>query len=82
MDLANSPEIEAFLLKHAAGQSDEAPYFFSDGPFHRRQNQTLTPPSGGPWSVQASPPIARKEEGRAAGRNIWAPSFHSLRMAS
>jgi integrase len=74
------PEIEAFLLKHPAGASDEAPLFPS------LANLSVAGKSGASMAFRRimqragiSAGIARKAEDGGSGRNVSARSFHSLR---
>ena len=74
------PEIEAFLLKHPAGASDNSPLFPS------LAHLSVAGKSGASMAFKrimerAEVPagIARKAEGGSAGRNVSARSFHSLR---
>ena len=74
------PEIEAFLLRHPAGASDDAPLFPSLSKYSVRGN------SGASMAFRrimeragVAAGIARKAEDGSAGRNVSARSFHSLR---
>ena len=74
------PEIEAFLLKHPAGASDEAPLFPT------LAHISVAGKSGASMAfrrimerVGVAAGIARKAEHGSAGRNVSARSFHSLR---
>ena len=75
------PEIEAFLLKHPAGASDEAPLFPTlCAVFPLQASRARAWPSGASWSVRESPPESPAKPNTAAlGRNVSARSFHSLR---
>lgn len=74
------PEIEAFLLKHPAGASDDAPLFPT------LSHLSIAGKSGASQAFRrimerggVSAGIARKAEAGSAGRNVFARSFHSLR---
>lgn len=74
------PEIEAFLLKHPAGASDEAPLFPT------LAHISVAGKSGASMAFRrimeragVAAGIARKAEHGSAGRNVSARSFHSLR---
>ena len=74
------PEMEAFLLRHPAGASDDAPLFPSLSKYSVRGN------SGASMAFRrimeragVAAGIARKAEDGSAGRNVSARSFHSLR---
>jgi integrase len=74
------PEIEAFLLKHPAGASDDASLFPS------LANLSVGGKSGASMAFSRimqragiAAGIARKAEDGGAGRNVSARSFHSLR---
>jgi integrase len=74
------PEIDAFLLKHPAGASDDASLFPT------LSHLSISGKSGASQAFRrimeragVAAGIARKAEVGSAGRNVFARSFHSLR---
>ena len=74
------PEIEAFLLKHPAGASDDASLFPT------LSHLSISGKSGASQAfrrimerAEVAAGISRKAEVGSAGHNVFARSFHSLR---